>query len=97
MQARAIFRAGRAVRERTGRAAKVEIMIPLVAYAREFEIARDLVLRVAEEEGFEPDGDTQTGLGFSRDDIEAAIVPHYVAAGIVERSLFATQAAAAGR
>ena len=33
MQARAIFRAARAVRERTGRAPRVEIMIPLVAYA----------------------------------------------------------------
>jgi pyruvate,orthophosphate dikinase len=33
---------------------------------------------------------TQTGLGFSRDDIEAAIVPHYVETGIVERSPFAT-------
>jgi pyruvate, orthophosphate dikinase len=123
MQARAIFRATRAVRERAGRAPKVEIMIPLVAYAREFEIARDLVLRVAAEEGFEPDGDfevgtmielpraclaageiakhaeffsfgtndlTQTALGFSRDDIEAAIVPHYVETGIVDRSPFAT-------
>ena len=123
MQARAIFRATRAVRERTGGAPKVEIMIPLVAYAREFDIARDLVLRVAAEEGFEPDGDfevgtmielpraclaageiarsaeffsfgtndlTQTALGFSRDDIEAAIVPHYVDTGIVDRSPFAT-------
>jgi pyruvate,orthophosphate dikinase len=33
---------------------------------------------------------TQTGLGFSRDDIEAAIVPHYVETGILERSPFAT-------
>jgi pyruvate,orthophosphate dikinase len=33
---------------------------------------------------------TQTALGFSRDDIEAAIVPHYVESGIVERSPFAT-------
>jgi pyruvate,orthophosphate dikinase len=53
MQARAIFRAVRAVRERTGNAPRVEIMIPLVAYARELEIAKDLVLRVAGEEGAE--------------------------------------------
>ena len=33
MQARAIFRAARAVRERTGHAPRVEVMIPLVAYA----------------------------------------------------------------
>jgi pyruvate,orthophosphate dikinase len=123
MQARAIFRAARAVRERTGGAPRVEIMIPLVAYAKELQIARELVLRVAVEEGARPDRDfgvgtmielpracltageiahhaeffsfgtndlTQTGLGFSRDDIEAAIVPHYVDSGIVERSPFAT-------
>jgi pyruvate,orthophosphate dikinase len=123
MQARAIFRAAQAVRERTGHAPRVEVMIPLVAYARELAQARELVLRVAVEEGAKPDRDfgvgtmielpracltageiaryaeffsfgtndlTQTGLGFSRDDIEAAIVPHYVDAGIVERSPFAT-------
>jgi pyruvate, orthophosphate dikinase len=123
MQARAIFRAARAVRERTGHAPRVEIMIPLVAYARELEIARDLVLRVGVEEGVAVGRDfgigtmieipraclvageiatnaeffsfgtndlTQTGLGFSRDDIEARIVPHYVDSGIVERSPFAT-------
>jgi pyruvate,orthophosphate dikinase len=123
MQARAIFRATRAVRERTGHAPRVEVMIPLVAYAAELAMARELVLRVAAEEGVEPDRDfslgtmielpraclvageiarhaeffsfgtndlTQTALGFSRDDIEAAIVPHYVTTGIVERSPFAT-------
>jgi pyruvate,orthophosphate dikinase len=51
MQARAIFRAARAVRERTSQALRVEIMIPLVAYARELALARDLVLRVGVEEG----------------------------------------------
>ena len=51
-QARAIFRAARAVGERTGVMPRVEIMIPLVAYARELELARDLVMRVAVEEGF---------------------------------------------
>jgi pyruvate,orthophosphate dikinase len=121
MQARAVFRAVRAVRERTGHAPRAEIMIPLVAYARELELARDLVVRVAREEGFEPDRDfgigtmielpracfvageiarfaeffsfgtndlTQTALGFSRDDIEGRVVPHYKDSGIVERSPF---------
>ena len=37
MQARAIFRAARAVAERTGHAPVVEVMIPLVAYTRELE------------------------------------------------------------
>jgi pyruvate,orthophosphate dikinase len=123
MQVRAIFRAARAVRERTGRAPRVEIMIPLVAYSRELVLARELVLRVGIEEGTELGRDygigtmielpracfvageiakqaeffsfgtndlTQTGLGFSRDDIEARIVPHYVDSGIIERSPFAT-------
>jgi pyruvate,orthophosphate dikinase len=122
MQVRAIFRADRAVRERTGASPRLEIMIPLVAYARELELARDAVLRVAEEEGFEPGRDfglgtmielpracfvageiarsaeffsfgtndlTQTALGFSRDDIEGRVVPHYADSGIVERSPFA--------
>ena len=52
MQARAIFRAARAVRARTGKAPAVEVMIPLVAYARELELARALVERVAAEEGW---------------------------------------------
>jgi len=123
MQARAIFRAARAVRERTGHALRVEIMIPLVAYARELELARDLVLRVGAQEGaavgrdfgvgtmielpracfvagdiarhaeffsFGTNDLTQTALGFSRDDIEARIIPNYVDSGIVERSPFAT-------
>ena len=123
MQVRAIFRAAVAVRERTGEAPRLEIMIPLVAYARELEQAREQVMRVAAEEGFEPGrgfivgtmielpracfvaGDiarhaeffsfgtndlTQTGLGFSRDDIEGRIVPCYMDRGIVERSPFGT-------
>ena len=52
MQCRAIFRAARAVLRATGRSPKLEIMIPLVAYAREIELAHDLVERVAAEEGF---------------------------------------------
>jgi pyruvate, orthophosphate dikinase len=123
VQVRAIFRAAVAVRERTGQAPHLEIMIPLVAYAREFEQAREQVMRVAEEEGFAPGrgfivgtmielpracfvaGDiarhaeffsfgtndlTQTGLGFSRDDVEGRIVPCYKDRGIVEHSPFGT-------
>jgi hypothetical protein len=40
------------VRERSGKAPRVEIMIPLVAYERELELARSRVLAVAEQEGF---------------------------------------------
>ena len=118
MQARAIFRAARAVRERTGHTPSVEAMIPLVAYTGELAIARSLVERVAAEEGaegvkigtmielpraclkagaiaahadffsFGTNDLTQTGLGFSRDDIEGRIMPLYANLGIVERSPF---------
>ena len=55
MQARAIFRAaGARAASAPAACAALEIMIPLVAYARELELARDLVLRVAAEEGFAP-------------------------------------------
>ena len=54
MQVRAIFRAAVAVRDRSGEAPHVEIMIPLVAYERELDLMRELVERVAEEEV--PDG-----------------------------------------
>jgi pyruvate, orthophosphate dikinase len=47
MQVRAILRAARAVPE----APRLEIMIPLVAYEQELEQMRELVERVAEEEG----------------------------------------------
>jgi pyruvate, orthophosphate dikinase len=53
MQARAILRAAEAVRERTGAAPELEIMIPLVAYERELELMRGLVERVAGEEAFD--------------------------------------------
>ena len=51
MQVRAIARAALAVRERTGRAPHLEIMIPLVDYERELELVRDRLLAVTEEEG----------------------------------------------
>ncbi len=107
MQCHAIFRAARAVREREGEAPHVEIMLPLIAYERELELTRALVLRVAAQESFVAGEDftvgtmielpraclladhiatmadffsfgtndlTQTTLGFSRDDIEAALL-----------------------
>ena len=51
MQVRAIVRAARAVRERTGKAPRVEIMHPLVAFAEELRRLRELTVRVATEEG----------------------------------------------
>jgi pyruvate, orthophosphate dikinase len=51
MQVAAIIRAARAVLERSGKAPELEIMIPLVAYETELRLMRDLVERVADEEG----------------------------------------------
>ncbi len=55
MQARAIFRAACAVRDRDGELPEVEVMIPLVDYERELELVRDLIERVGSEEGLQPD------------------------------------------
>jgi pyruvate,orthophosphate dikinase len=51
MQVRAIARAAIAVRERTGDAPLVEIMIPLVGFAEELRRLRELTVDTAEEEG----------------------------------------------
>ena len=51
MQIRAIFAAAHAVHDRTGDKPHLEIMIPLVDYERELELARGLVLRCAEDAG----------------------------------------------
>ncbi len=47
MQARAIFEAAAKVGQKSGVAVKVEVMVPLVAYRREFDIVRDIVLKAA--------------------------------------------------
>jgi pyruvate,orthophosphate dikinase len=51
MQARALLRAAREVGAATGITPKVDLMIPLVAYEQELAEMRELVERVAEEEG----------------------------------------------
>jgi pyruvate,orthophosphate dikinase len=51
MQARAVIRAAGVVRDRSGRSPELEIMVPLVAYERELGLMRELVERVADEEG----------------------------------------------
>jgi pyruvate, orthophosphate dikinase len=50
MQVVAIMRAARAVRERTGAAPHLEVMVPLVDYEQEIQLMRELVVRVAERE-----------------------------------------------
>jgi pyruvate,orthophosphate dikinase len=51
MQVEAIFRAALAVRDRTGKAPLLEVMIPLVDYETELELMRALVLEVAARHG----------------------------------------------
>jgi pyruvate,orthophosphate dikinase len=51
MQVRAIARAALAVKERSGAAPQLEIMIPLVAYEKELELMRELVARAVEAAG----------------------------------------------
>src|SRR5947209_9356873 len=50
MQVRAIVRAAQQVRDRSGDAPHLEVMIPLVAYERELQLMRELVERVVQEE-----------------------------------------------
>ncbi len=121
MQARALVRAAGAVAARTGQAPHLDVMIPLVAYEEELALMRELVERVAAEEGntaplkvgtmielpracfvadriaaiadffsFGTNDLTQTAIGFSRDDIEGAIVDRYIDSGILDRSPFET-------
>jgi pyruvate,orthophosphate dikinase len=51
MQVRAIVRAARAVKERTGDAPLVEIMHPLVGFAEELRRLREMTIATADEEG----------------------------------------------
>jgi pyruvate,orthophosphate dikinase len=115
MQVRALFSAAARVADAT-----VEVMVPLVAYEGELALARELIDRVAQEQGFSAytvgtmielpracfladviagDADffsfgtndlTQTGLGFSRDDIEGRVLARYIEAHIIDRSPFET-------
>ena len=61
MQVEAMMRAAKAVRERTGEMPHLEVMIPLVDYERELELMRDLIERVAHEEGLEHPADYTIG------------------------------------
>jgi pyruvate,orthophosphate dikinase len=61
MQVRAIARAAKAVTARGGSPPLLEIMIPLVAYDRELELARARVLAVADQEGLRHGVDFSVG------------------------------------
>jgi pyruvate,orthophosphate dikinase len=61
MQVRALARAARSVRERTGEAPHLEVMIPLVDYEQELELMRALVVREAAREGLREGEDFSVG------------------------------------
>jgi len=61
MQAVAIVEAAKAVRERTGKAPLLEVMIPLVDYETELELMRKLVIDAAHERGLEVGRDFLVG------------------------------------
>jgi pyruvate,orthophosphate dikinase len=61
MQVAAIMRAAKAVRERSGRAPQLEVMIPLVNYDGELTLMRELVVRVGEQEGMRERDDYLVG------------------------------------
>jgi pyruvate,orthophosphate dikinase len=61
MQAVAIVQAAIAVRERTGKAPLLEVMIPLVDYETELELMRELVVSAAHERGLEVGRDFLVG------------------------------------
>jgi pyruvate, orthophosphate dikinase len=123
MQVEAMMRAAKAVNERGGEHAHLEIMVPLVAYEDELETMRRMILEIGEREGlshpdqyqigtmielpracfladriaehsdffsFGTNDLTQTGLGFSRDDIEGKILAKYIDRKIFDRSPFET-------
>jgi pyruvate, orthophosphate dikinase len=61
MQVRAMVLAAKAVRERTGEAPELEVMVPLVDYERELDLVRDYIERIAHEEGMEHPADYTIG------------------------------------
>jgi pyruvate,orthophosphate dikinase len=61
MQAHAIMEAALTVRERTGEAPHLEIMIPLVNYEQELRMMRDIVVRVGDEHGMHRGADYAVG------------------------------------
>jgi len=61
MQVRAIVRAARAVRERTGERPNVEVMVPLIDYERELELLRDDIVKTAAQEGMTEGEDYSVG------------------------------------
>ena len=81
MQARAIFEAALSSGKETGKPIKVEIMVPLVAYRREFEIVRDIIVNVAREVEMETGSTLDYSIGTMIELPRAALKAGELAAG----------------
>jgi len=81
MQARSIFEAALNTARETGQPVKVEIMVPLVAYRREFEIVREIIVNVAREVEMEAGGKFDYSIGTMIELPRAALQAGELAAG----------------
>jgi pyruvate,orthophosphate dikinase len=81
MQARAIFEAALNTGKETGKPVKVEIMVPLVAYRREFEIVREIIVNAAREVEMETGSKFDYSIGTMIELPRAALKAGELAAG----------------
>jgi pyruvate,orthophosphate dikinase len=81
MQARAIFEAALNTGKETGRPVQVEIMVPLVAYRREFEIVREIIVNAAREVEMETGSKFDYSIGTMIELPRAALKAGELAAG----------------
>ncbi len=81
MQARAIFEAALTAEEELGHALAPEIMIPLVAYRREFDILANVIRQVAEEVAAERGRSATYSIGTMIELPRAALVAEELSAG----------------
>jgi len=81
MQARAIFEAAVAAERKTGAAIEPEVMIPLIAYRREFDLLRDVIDRTAAEVAAETGATLKYQVGTMIELPRAALKADEIAAG----------------
>jgi pyruvate,orthophosphate dikinase len=81
MQARAIFEAAVAAERKTGAAIEPEVMIPLIAYRREFDLLREVIDRTAAEVAAETGATLKYQVGTMIELPRAALKADEIAAG----------------
>jgi pyruvate,orthophosphate dikinase len=81
MQARAIFEAAVATARKTGAAIEPEVMIPLIAYRREFDLLREVIDRTAAEVAAETGATLEYQVGTMIELPRAALKADEIAAG----------------